>query len=136
MSRLSIRGFLAPLVLALALAIQAAPAAADGQGTTGGDDMGSEAGLGVASALCTLLYGPVKIVYAGLGSLVGGAAWLLTGGDTDVSSPVFTASVRGDYVVTPDHLTGRRTLEFVGRPPAERSAPVANGSYSGANEGY
>lgn len=130
MSTYKLRRFVAPLALAAVLTVQGAPASA------AQDDVASEAGLGVASALITLLYGPAKIAYAGIGSLVSGAAWLLTGGDSEVASPIFTASVRGDYVVTPDHLTARRTLEFVGRPPAERVAPVASGPYSSADEGY
>jgi hypothetical protein len=32
-----------------------------------------------------------------------------------VSRPIFTAALRGDYVVTPQHLTGQRKLEFRGR---------------------
>ena len=29
-----------------------------------------------------------------------------------------TPAVRGDYFVTPDHLRGERSLEFIGRDPA------------------
>ncbi len=76
-------------------------------------------GYGVGAALASVLYGPAKIVYAGLGSLVGGLAWAVTGGDTEVSTPIFESALYGDYVVTPDVIRGERPLEFVGRPPEE-----------------
>jgi hypothetical protein len=38
--------------------------------------------------------------------------WTL--GDTSIAGPIFRSSVRGDYVVTPSHLAGRRDLHFVG----------------------
>jgi hypothetical protein len=69
---------------------------------------------GVGAGLCTLVYAPVKVAYAIVGSVLSGLAWLWTAGDTDVSGPIFRAAVRGDYVVTPAHLEGRRSLHFVG----------------------
>ena len=98
------------LVAALAIWIQPGPALAAG-------DTASEAGVGVGAALCSLLYGPVKIVYATLGLVFGGLAWGLSGGDSDVMNAVVTPAVRGDYVVTPAILRGERGLEFIGRRP-------------------
>lgn len=85
------------------------------------DSMESEAGLGAASALLTLLYGPVKVIYAFSGLLFGGLAWGLSGGDSDVLTAVVTPSVRGDYVITPALLRGERPLEFFGKDPEYRS---------------
>ena len=73
-----------------------------------------EAGLGVASALLTLPYGPAKIIYAGLGGIIGGATWVLTGGNTETAQTVWEPSFYGDYVITPDHLTGKTPLRFFG----------------------
>jgi len=75
-------------------------------------------GLGVASGLCSLLYAPVKIVYAVGGGLIGGLAWVFSAGDNDVANAVITPAVRGDYVVTTSHLRGEEPLEFIGRDPA------------------
>ena len=75
-------------------------------------------GLGVGSVLCSLVYGPTKVVYASLGSLTGGLAFLLTGGRTDVSREIIQPAVRGDYIVTPEHLTFNQPLEFVGHEGA------------------
>jgi len=78
-----------------------------------------EAGLGVASALLTLPYGPAKIIYAGLGGIIGGATWVLTGGNTEAAQTVWEPSFYGDYVITPDHLTGKTPLRFFGVSPYE-----------------
>jgi hypothetical protein len=75
-------------------------------------------GLGVGSVLCSLVYGPTKVVYATLGSLTGGLAFLLTGGRTDVSREIIQPAIRGDYIVTPEHLTFNQPLEFVGHEGA------------------
>ena len=69
-----------------------------------------------AQGLHPVVHGPAKIVYAGLGSVVAGLAWAVTGGDSEVSTPIFESALYGDYVVTPEHLKGDRPLEFVGRP--------------------
>jgi hypothetical protein len=101
------RSLLAALALSLVLSGTARAEASDAEGV----------GYGVGSALASVVYGPAKIVYAGVGSVVGGLAWALTGGDTTVSTPIFESALYGDYVVTPDVLKGERPLEFVGRAP-------------------
>jgi hypothetical protein len=106
-----IRGIGLVCILALALQAPAAQAA---------DGAGAEAGNGAGAALCSLIYGPVKIVYSALGLVFGGMAWGLSGGNKDVMNAVITPAVRGDYVVTPSHLRGERELEFFGRDPEYR----------------
>jgi hypothetical protein len=104
------------LVAVLVISIQPGPAFAAG-GTA------AEAGIGAGAALCSLVYGPVKIVYATLGLVFGGMAWGLSGGDSEVRDAVVMPAVRGDYVVTPQILRGERRLEFIGRRPGyEESA--------------
>jgi hypothetical protein len=72
-------------------------------------------GLGLGSVLCSLVYGPVKVVYATLGTVIGGTAWVLTGGRSDVAREIIEPSVRGDYIVTPKNLTMEEPLVFTGR---------------------
>ena len=81
------------------------------------ESTGAAAGWGALSALTSLVYAPVKIVYAVGGLVVGGFAWVFSAGDNDVVRTVTTPAVRGDYVVTPEHLRGERPLEFIGRDP-------------------
>ena len=85
-------------------------------------DPAEQAGLGVVSALLTLPYGPAKIVYAGLGIIVGGATWVLTGGNTETARTVWEPSFYGDYVVTPDHILGNKPLRFFGVSPYQKDA--------------
>ncbi len=90
------------------------------------DSMESEAGLGALAAVCTLFYGPVKVVYAMSGLIFGGLAWGLSGGDSDVLKAVVTPAVRGDYVVTPALLRGERPIEFFGKDPEYRASGPAD----------
>ncbi len=78
-------------------------------------EMSKNAGIGVGSAMATLVYAPVKLCYAIGGLVVGGLAWAFSGGDNSVAKVVLTPSVLGDYVITPDHLRGAQTVEFFGR---------------------
>lgn len=102
----------------LILALAAAPTAAWSEGD---EALGNEAGIGALSALGTLIYGPTKLLYATLGLVFGGVSWGLSGGDAEVLDSVITAAVRGDYVVTPEHVRMERPLEFYGQKPRYRN---------------
>jgi len=111
------------LLTALILAMAAAPTAA---WADMGSDVPNEGGIGALAAVSTLVYGPVKLCYATLGLLVGGAAWGLSGGDQQVLEAVVTPALRGDYVVTPDHIRMKRSLEFYGRDSQYRQVQQAS----------
>jgi len=106
----------AVMVGALALVLQASPVRAESSG--------SNAGWGSAAVISSLVYGPVKMAYSLLGVVFGGIAWGLSGGDTEVMTAVIVPAVNGDYVVTPSHLRGEETLEFIGRRPGYREDMV------------
>jgi hypothetical protein len=72
------------------------------------------AGLQAASWFATVPYGAVKVAYALGGGIVGGLAWAVTGGNTEVAKAIWIPSMTGDYVVQPQHLTGEKPLHFVG----------------------
>ncbi len=95
------------MVGVLVFALQSSPARAD--------HGASEAGTGAASAIASLVYGPAKIGYSILGVVFGGVAWGLSGGDTEVLNAVVSPAIRGDYVITPNHIRGEKSVEFVGR---------------------
>ena len=94
--------------------------------------------------LVNFVYMPAKLTYALAGLVVTGAAYALSGGDRDVAGPILDAALRGDYVVTPDHLRGREDLEFIGRrrPPAPGPAgrpqrdPYRPGGAGEFDDGY
>lgn len=98
-----------------------------------------QGGMGAAAGLTSVVYAPVKVAYAAGGSIVAGLAYVLSGGDKDVAKPIFDASVRGDYVVTPEHMRGERDLEFVGRSQADArlrsSAPAPVSANKAASHG-
>ena len=72
-----------------------------------------------ASGALTLLYFPVKAVYAGLGGIVGGIAYVFQGGDKEAAQAVWTPTIKGTYVITPEHLEGRKPVQFFGRDDSE-----------------
>lgn len=104
------------LIGALVIALHAGPARAS--------DAAVEGGVGTASVLASLIYGPIKLAYSTLGVVFGGLAYGLSGGDSDVLTAVITPAVRGDYVITPDHIRGERSIEFFGRQPEYRDEEV------------
>ncbi len=114
-SRGSHRIVVAALVLSLA-----APSAswAQGQGQPV-DSVWKEGGIGFACALSSLLYSTVKVVYATAGTVTGLLAFALTGGRRDVLDTIINPSLRGDYVITREHLQGQRRLIFIGPYPED-----------------
>lgn len=115
-------GILGRAILAVALAVALVGAPSAGIAGEQASKTGREGGLGAAAALSSLIYGPVKLVYATGGLVVGAFAWAFTAGDTQVAEKVFTRSLRGTYVITPEILTGEEDLLFIGRDVGE---PVA-----------
>ena len=108
------RGILCGLLVAvLAVTLLGAPSAGFASGKAA--ETSKESGLGAAAAISSLIYGPVKLLYAVGGLVVGGCAWVFTAGDSEVAGIVFTRSLRGDYVITPGILVGDESLEFIGR---------------------
>ncbi len=79
----------------------------------------SEAGLGIASGLLTIVYLPFKLAYAVVGGIVGGFTYVLTGANMDTAKTVWEPSFYGTYVITPDHLKGNEPVRFFGVSPYE-----------------
>ena len=80
-------------------------------------------GYGTGSLLTNILYIPAKLVYAILGGLVGGGAWVLTGGNGQTADTIWRSSLGGDYVVTPDMLAGKEPIHFSGPTSTEPLPP-------------
>jgi len=107
------RGLVAALVLASTLAL-AVPRAEAG-------DYLKDAGYGTACVFVNLLYMPAKFMYASLGGLTGGVAYLLTGLNYEVADRIWAPSLGGNYVVTPAHLRNEQTLYFSGAIEEQQS---------------
>ena len=117
----------------LAVGLIAAPCMALAGSTA--SEVGRESSLGAAAALSSLVYGPVKILYASGGLIVGAFAWVFTAGDSQVAETVFTRSLRGTYVITPEILLGEQRLDFIGRDIGEvEASPAAVASAAPATQ--
>ena len=81
-------------------------------------------GYGFGSVVASMFYSPLKVTYAGLGLLTGGLGYLLSAGSTDVANDIIFPAVRGDYVITPNHLKGEERVVFVGTPAPAEPAPA------------
>lgn len=69
---------------------------------------------GAASFLLTPVYGAFKLAFAGAGAIIGGLTWVFTGGDNASAQHVWDASLKGTYIITPEHLEGEKPIHFVG----------------------
>lgn len=122
------------LAVALAAGLLATPSLALAGDHT--KEVSKESGLGAAAALSSLVYSPIKLVYAVGGLVVGSLAWVFTAGDTNVADKVYVRSLRGTYVITPDILRGEEPLVFIGRDPSvmpvEQPKAVATGPVADA----
>ncbi|RIL05880.1 MAG: hypothetical protein DCC71_08740 [Proteobacteria bacterium] len=133
---MSVHTFVSKTVGARVFAAAVAASLALGAGAARADEerqpVDSEAGIGVAAGLVSLVYTPAKVLYALGGGVAAGMAYLASAGDQSVTEPILTPSLRGDYVVTPEHLRGEKSLEFFGRHPADgarhaEAPPVSSG---------
>jgi len=109
------RSFILSVAFGLLLAVTAGPVLAEEIPEASPQG----AGLQAASWVLTIPYGAVKTAYAIGGGIVGGLAWVVTGGNVEVAKSVWIPSMTGDYIVQPQHLTGEKTLYFVGRSSDE-----------------
>jgi hypothetical protein len=91
---------------------QDVPPPASEEATT--DAGASNAGMEAAAALSTIVYFPVKLAFALGGGLVGGLTYAFTGGDEEAANRVWQASMEGNYIITPENLTGEQPVHFVG----------------------
>ena len=97
--------------------------AASGDSSEGGS--ASSAGMGAAAGLSTLLYLPLKAAFAIGGGLVGGLAYAFSGGNENAAKSIWTTSMYGTYIITPEHLRGDRPIRFLGVPEADTATAIA-----------
>lgn len=99
-------------------------------------DFAEDAGMGTATVLANVVYVPTKIVYATLGGLTGGFAYLLTGGNYTAAEKVWTPSLGGNYVLNTSQVWGQEPIIFSGEILPTQSAslrpysPQESGQYN------
>ncbi len=75
------------------------------------------------TALANVAYCPAKLLLAGLGVVVSGVSYLVTMGSSEPMELIWSASVGGDYLLTPGMLEGRQPFRFIDRCVAENGDP-------------
>lgn len=112
---------------------QAAPNNAVQQPPEGGVNWPG-AGYGVGALLCNVLYVPAKLTYAVVGGIVGGGTYLVTAGNKQAADTVWRSSLGGDYVVTPQMLSGDQPINFSGptQTPPDNAAAAASPAMTAA----
>jgi hypothetical protein len=88
-------------------------------------------GVGAGTVAANLLYVPAKLVYGILGGIGGGAGYALTGGNQQVANTIWRSSLGGDYVLTPEMITGKQPVHFSG-PTQTAQPPTVSGGMNGA----
>ncbi|MGH7844249.1 MAG: hypothetical protein ACREQW_03635, partial [Candidatus Binatia bacterium] len=106
-------------VLALFPILSRAQDAPDSSGQAPEVETRKELGYGVGAVVASVLYSPLKVTYAGLGLLTGGLGYVLSAGRTDVANSIIFPAVKGNYVITPNHLKGQEPVVFIGPPPPD-----------------
>ncbi|WP_447985646.1 hypothetical protein [Nitrospira sp. Nam74] len=81
------------------------------------ENNGAQYGLGAASVFLTIPYGMAKFVFATLGGIFGGFTYAFSGANEKAAKSVWDTSLRGTYVITPEHLKGEKSVRFFGVPP-------------------
>jgi hypothetical protein len=82
-------------------------------------------GVGAGTVAGNIVYVPLKVAYGILGGIAGGAGYALTGGNKQVADTIWRSSLGGDYVLTPDMITGEKPIYFSGpnaTAPANQSS--------------
>ena len=102
---------------------QESAATPSSESTEGGS--ASSAGMQAAAAVSTILYFPLKAVFAIGGGIVGGLAYAFSGGNEQAAKSIWDTSLRGTYYISPDHLQGNRPIRFLGVDDSnDASAPA------------
>lgn len=82
----------------------------------------SQIGTGVGSGLGTVVYFPVKTVFCIGGGIASGFTLIFAGRDN--ANKVVSAACRGTWAITPNIISGKEPVKFVGDPSLPEKAPT------------
>lgn len=122
------RGFIRTLPLIALVVVMAftsllaAPAWSQSSSTDTQQGTPSGAGMQAGAAVSTILYFPFKAAFAIGGGIVGGLAYLFSGLNEQTAKSIWIPSMYGTYVITPEHLSGDRSVRFLGVAADSESA--------------
>lgn len=104
------RRWLAAVALGAAIGLVPSPASSEAPK----EEVGSTFLFGLGAGLLTLVYTPLKLVYATAAIPVSGLTWMWSVGDSEMAARVMRSGTLGTFVVTPEHLRGEASFDFVG----------------------
>ena len=92
-------------------------------------------GVGAGTVAGNIFYVPAKLVYGIVGGITGGASYVLTGGNTQTANTIWRSSLGGDYVLTPDMITGQQPVHFSGptTTPPDSAQPITSAAPAGSS---
>jgi len=85
----------------------------------------SQYGLGAASFFLTVPYSAAKVIVATLGGIFGGFTYIFSAGNEKAARAVWDTSLRGTYIISPEHLKGEKPIRFFGVPGEEEPEAMA-----------
>ncbi|WP_447978890.1 hypothetical protein [Candidatus Nitrospira bockiana] len=88
------------------------------------ENTGVQYGFGTASVFLSIPYGLGKFLFATLGGIFGGFTYAFSGGNEKAAKSVWDTSMRGTYVITPEHLKGEKSVRFFGVPAESEGATL------------
>ena len=91
-------------------------------------------GHGVASAVLSIFYTPVRLTVGIAGAALGGVEGFLTGGNVRTARSMWGPTVEGDYFIRPDHLDGTEHFEFSNVRPIAHERSSLHGRYPTVRE--
>ena len=105
---------IALVILMTFSSLVAAPAWSQSSSSDTQQGIPSGAGMQAGAAVSTILYFPFKAAFAIGGGIVGGLAYLFSGLNEQTAKSIWVPSMYGTYVITPEHLSGDRSVRFLG----------------------
>ena len=87
-----------------------------------------EMGIKVAAWAVTVPYIIAKGAFAAGGAVVGTLGYLFSGLSYNTANAVWAPSIKGTYIIRPEHLRGDEAVRFVGdgHEPQHESTPVSD----------
>ena len=110
------RRILVGVMLSALLTVPSGPARAD--------TAGAEAGYALLAGFANLGYGPVKVLMAAGGLAVGAMMSVLAGGSERAAYALWVPTASGTYFLTPDHISGKVPIDFIGVDYADTPSSV------------
>src|ERR1700680_2939651 len=90
-------------------------------------------GVGAGTVASNILYVPAKLVYGILGGITGGGSSVVGRGKKTKANTIWRSSLGGDYVLTPDMITGQQPVHFSGptTTPPDFAQPITSAAPAG-----